>query len=96
MNAKTLMFVICVEAYIYLLLYNLHYCTFKLLQSWQRELDKSGFVRAKLMNLSKAYDCSPRQFLIAKFRSIWYKKRSVILNGKLPRKSTRVHNKVGY
>ena len=29
MNAKTSVFVICVEAIIYLLLYNLHKCTFK-------------------------------------------------------------------
>ena len=30
MNAKISAFVICVEAIIYLLLYNLHDCTFKL------------------------------------------------------------------
>ena len=29
---------------------------FKLLQAWQEELDKSGFVGAILMDLSKAYD----------------------------------------
>ena len=29
MNEKTLLFVICVEAIIYLLLYSLHDCTFK-------------------------------------------------------------------
>ena len=29
MNAKILVIVICVEAIIYLLLYNLHHCTFK-------------------------------------------------------------------
>ena len=32
MNAKILVFVICVEAIIYLLLYNLHDCTFKTFQ----------------------------------------------------------------
>ena len=32
MNAKTSMFVICVEAIIYLLLCNLHDCTFKTLK----------------------------------------------------------------
>ena len=30
MNAKVSVFVICVEAIIYLLLYNLHDCTFKI------------------------------------------------------------------
>ena len=34
MNAKMLAFVNFVEAIIYLLLYNLHECTFKLLQSY--------------------------------------------------------------
>ena len=29
---------------------------FKLLQAWQEELDKSGFVGTILMDLSKAYD----------------------------------------
>ena len=29
---------------------------FKLLQAWQDELDKSGFVGTIVMNLSKAYD----------------------------------------
>ena len=29
MNAKISVFVICVEAIIYVLLYNLHHCTFK-------------------------------------------------------------------
>ena len=31
MNAKILVFVICIEAIIYFLLYNLHDCTFKLI-----------------------------------------------------------------
>ena len=30
MNVKMSVFVICIEAIIYLLLYNLHYCIFKL------------------------------------------------------------------
>ena len=29
MNAKISVFIVCVEAIIYLLLYNLHHCTFK-------------------------------------------------------------------
>ena len=32
---------------------------FKLLQSWQKELDEKGMVATVLMDLSKAYDCIP-------------------------------------
>ena len=39
---------------------------FRLLQEWQNELDKSGFVGAILTDLSKVYDCLPHGLLIAK------------------------------
>ena len=39
---------------------------FKLLQSWQKELDEKGMVATVLMDLSKAYDCIPHGLLIAK------------------------------
>ena len=42
---------------------------FRLLQEWQNELDKSGFVGTILMDLSKAYDCLPHDLLIAKFEA---------------------------
>ena len=35
---------------------------FRLLQEWQNELDKSGFVGTILMDLSKAYDCLRHAF----------------------------------
>ena len=39
---------------------------FKLLQAWQEELDKSGFVGTILMDSSKAYDCLRHDLLVAK------------------------------
>ena len=42
---------------------------FRLLQEWQNELDKTGFVGTILMDLSKAYDCLPHDLLIAKFEA---------------------------
>ena len=44
-------------------------CSFRLLQEWQNELDKSGFIGTILMDLSKAYDCLPHDLLIAKFEA---------------------------
>ena len=39
---------------------------FKLLHSWQKELDYGGFVGTILMDLSKAYDCISLELLVAK------------------------------
>ena len=39
---------------------------FKLLQTWQKEIDNSGFIGTILMDLSRAYDCLPHNLLIAK------------------------------
>ena len=51
---------------------------FKLLQAWQEELDKSGFVGTILMDLSKGYDCQPDD-LVAKFEADGIDKTSLNL-----------------
>ena len=43
---------------------------FRLLQEWQNELDKSGFVGTILMDLSNAYHCLPHDLLIEK---LWHR-----------------------
>ena len=52
---------------------------FKLLHSWQKELDNSGFISTVLMDLSKAYDCSPHDLIIAKFEAYGLSKNSLKL-----------------
>ena len=42
---------------------------FKLLQAWEEELDKYGFVVKILMDLSKAYNCLTHDLLIAKLEA---------------------------
>ena len=49
---------------------------FKLLHSWQKELDNSGFIGIILMDLSKAYNCLPHDLIIAKFEAYGLSKNS--------------------
>ena len=46
--------------------HNTQHALFKLLHSWQKELDQKGFVGTILMDLSKGYDCIPHDLLITK------------------------------
>ena len=44
--------------------YSTQHALLKLLHSWQKELDNSGFVATILMDLSKVYDCLPHDLII--------------------------------
>ena len=59
--------------------YATQHTLFKLLHSWQKELDNSGFVATILMDLSKVYDCLPHDLIIAKFEPYGLSKNSLKL-----------------
>ena len=52
---------------------------FRLIQSWPKELDESGFVGTILMDLSKAYDCLPHDLMVAKLEAYGISKESLQL-----------------
>ena len=60
--------------------HNTQHALFKLLHSWQKELDQKGFVGTILMDLSKAYDCIPHDLLMAKSISYEIDKTGLSLN----------------
>ena len=49
--------------------YSTQHALFKLLQSWQKELDEKSMMATVLMDLPKVYDCIPHDLLIAKLNS---------------------------
>ena len=65
--------------------YSTQYSLLHLLQNWKSCLDKGGVIGAVLMDLSKAYDCLPRDLLICKIRSIWLRFTTPYYYFKLPK-----------
>ena len=55
-----------ISNYIYREFFEFIHTLFKLLHSWEKELDQQGFAGTILMDLSKTYDCLPHDLLIAK------------------------------
>ena len=56
-----------------------HHTLLRLLQSWQKALENSGYVGTVLMDLSKACDCIPQDLLIAKLEAYDLDKTSLHL-----------------
>ena len=52
---------------------------FNLLHSWQKELDNLAFIDTVVMDLSKAYDCLPRDLIVVKFEAYGLSKNSLKL-----------------
>ena len=52
---------------------------FRLIQSWQKELDETRFVGTVLMDLSKAYDCLPHDLMVANLEAYGLAKESLQL-----------------
>ena len=50
-------------------MHNIQHTLFKLLQSWQKELDEKVMMATVLMDLSRAYDCIPLDLLMAKLNA---------------------------
>ena len=50
-------------------IHSTQHALFRLIQSWQKELDGSGFVGTIPMDLSKAYDCLPYDLMVAKLEA---------------------------
>ena len=57
-------------------IHSTQHALFRLLQSWQRELDKSGYVSTILMGFSKVYSDIPHELLIAKLEAYSLHKNS--------------------
>ena len=52
---------------------------FRLIQSWESELDQNGFVGTILMDLSKAYDCLSHDLIVAKLEAYGLSRPSLLL-----------------
>ena len=59
--------------------HSIQHALFRSIQSWQKELDESGFVGTILMDLSKAYDCLPHDLMVAKLEAYGISKESLQL-----------------
>ena len=65
----------------YIVTYREHYSSnhvlIRLIENWKKALDEKFFVRAVLMDLSKAFDCIPHELLIAKLHAYGFSEKTV-------------------
>ena len=59
--------------------YNAQHCLINLIEKWKKSLDIGGVFGALLTDLSKAFDCLPRELLIAKLDPYGFDKSSLKL-----------------
>ena len=52
----------------------------RLIEEWKTNLDNNFAVGAVLMDLSKAFDCIPHDFLIAKLAAYGFEKKTLYLS----------------
>ena len=55
-----------------------HHVLIRLLEEWRKALDDGNLVGAMLMDLSKAFDCIPHNFLIAQLQAYGFQNESLI------------------
>ena len=55
------------------------YCLIRMIERWNRSIDKRGSAGALLTDLSKAFDCLPHELLIAKLNAYGFSHNSLKL-----------------
>ena len=57
--------------------YNTQYVLIRLIEEWRKNLDKNYFIGAVLMDLSKTFDCIPRDPVISKLAAYGFDKNMI-------------------
>ena len=60
-------------------MYGTQYVIIRLVEEWQEQIDHNKIVGTVLLDLSKAFDCIPHDFLIAKLNTYGLDKNTLTL-----------------